>query len=229
MDSRLGPRHLGWILAGAAVSFFVAWSLGDRTWLPVDVYYLVYIASVIGFFGVYARRTGLDLRRVAARRWKSGLVVGLAFGLLLMRNVLAQPAAGRLEGGPLAWALVWRGWLYGAADGLILLAFPWIVVWRALGAEGASAATRVKASALAYAAVIFITAAYHFGYRDFRSDKLLQPVIGSGIAAWATLLTAHPAAAPLAHVFMHVGAVLHQPEGDLFLPPHRPHADGALP
>lgn len=224
MDSRLGPRHLGWIPAGAAVSFFVSWSLGDRSWLPVDAYYLVYIASVFGFFAVYARRTRLDLRGVATRRWKTGLIAGFVFGIVLMRNVLSQPAAGHLEGGALAWVLVWRGVLYGAADGLILLAFPWIVVWRAFGAEGAPLRARVTASGMAFAAILFVTVAYHWGYRDFRSGKLVQPMIGTGIAAWSTLLTANPAAAPLAHVFMHVGAVLRQPEGGLFLPPHRTHA-----
>lgn len=227
--SPLGRRHLGWILAGAAVSFAVSWSLGDRAWLPVDVYYLVYIACMFGFFGLYAGRTRLDLRQTAAHRWKLGLAAGAAVGLLLMRNVFSQPPAGRLEGGALAWALVLRGVLYGAADGLILLAFPWVVAWRAFGAEGRSLGTRVKAGAVAYAAILLITAVYHSGYRDFRSGKLVKPLMGTGIAAWATLLSANPVAAPLAHVFMHTGAVLRQPEGGLFLPPHRGNAAGARP
>jgi hypothetical protein len=49
----------------------------------------------------------------------------------------------------------------------------------------------------------------------------MEPNIGSTIGAVPTLLSANPVASPLSHVFLHVTAVLHSPETDLFLPPHR--------
>jgi len=45
---------------------------------------------------------------------------------------------------------------------------------------------------------------------------------GLDVGGWVpTLVTASPVASPVAHLFLHVTAVLHSPETDLFLPPHR--------
>jgi hypothetical protein len=65
-----------------------------------------------------------------------------------------------------------------------------------------------------------MTATYHLGYSDFRSAKLRQPVAGD--VAWSapTLLTLNPIGAPIAHAGLHMSAVLHSYETDLFLPPH---------
>lgn len=44
-----------------------------------------------------------------------------------------------------------------------------------------------------------------------------------------TLVTAKPIASPLGQVFLHVTAVVHSPETDLFLPPHRATSDPTNP
>jgi hypothetical protein len=64
------------------------------------------------------------------------------------------------------------------------------------------------------------TASYHAGYSEFRSDKVLQPIAGDVVWSVPTLLTLNPIGAPIAHAGMHVTAVLHSYETDLFLPPH---------
>jgi hypothetical protein len=78
----------------------------------------------------------------------------------------------------------------------------------------------MAATAVAWAAILLVTTAYHLGYRDFRSSKILQPNLGSALAALATVVAGNPIASPIAHVFLHVAAVIHTPETDLFLPPH---------
>lgn len=213
--------HLLWIPAGAGVGFLASFVFGDLLTMPVDLYYLVYFALVSGFLGVYARRTGLDPLAWARRRLIPGLVLGLLGGLLLMRGVLAHPGNSPLSGAPLAWALFWRGLVYGSVDGLLLVAFPWVVTWRALDAENGTMVWRLAGGGLALFAVFFVTTAYHLGYRDFRSAKILQPNIGAAIGALPTVIAANPVAAPLGHVFLHVTAVLHAPGTDLYLPPHR--------
>lgn len=220
-DSTRSLAHLGWIPAGAAVGFAVSFGFGDRIGLPVDIYYLVYFSVVAGFLALYARRTGIDLRRWASRRLGRGLALGVLGGAVLARGVWAHPASGGTPGAALAWDVVWRGVVYGSVDGLLLLAFPWVVSWRALRAEGGGWKRKLGASVLAYAAVLLVTTAYHLGYRDFRSRKILQPDIGATIAAVPTLLSANPVASPLSHVVLHVAAVLHVPDTDLYLPPHR--------
>jgi hypothetical protein len=53
------------------------------------------------------------------------------------------------------------------------------------------------------------------------------PNIGSTIGAVPTLLSGNPVASTISHVLMHVTSVLHSPESDLFLPPHRGETGGA--
>ena len=108
--------------------------------------------------------------------------------------------------------------VYGAADGLLLSAFPILLVFAALrdsrlrrGAGGV-----VAVGAVALIASLAMTAVYHAGYSDFRSDKLRKPVTGDLVWSVPTLATLNPIGAPVAHV----GAVVHDYETDLFLPPH---------
>ena len=74
--------------------------------------------------------------------------------------------------------------------------------------------------ALALVASLVMTATYHLGYRDFRSGKLVRPVAGDLIWSIPTLATLNPMGAALAHAGVHVGAVIHSYDTDLFLPPH---------
>lgn len=220
-DRRLGLLHLAWIPAGAAAAVLAPLLAADRASVPVDLYYLLYFVTVLGFLEVYRRRTRLDVLSLVRRRLGWALLLGVGVGLLMVRNVLSRPGTPPLPGELLPLALAWRGLAYGAVDGLILFAFPWVVAWRALGADHGTHRRRVGASLLAWALVLVMTTAYHLGYHDFRWGKILQPNIGSGITAVATLASANPAASPLAHVMLHVAAVLHSPATDLFLPPHR--------
>jgi hypothetical protein len=106
------------------VSFLAAAVFGDLLTLPVDLYYFIYCVVILGFLGMYARGTGLDVRAWASRRLGWGIVLGLAVGALVAMNVLQRPGTERLTGAMLAWAVFWRGLVYGAVDGLLLFAFP---------------------------------------------------------------------------------------------------------
>lgn len=218
---QVSAGHLVWLAVGALVGFSVAFLLGDLLTLPVDLYYLLYAASVAALVAVYVRRTRLEPPLWLSRRLAWGLVAGVAGGLVLMRGVLVGPATTQLSGAALWWALLWRGLVYGATDGVLLLAFPWVVVWRALRAESGGWRRRLGASVVAWAAILALTTAYHLGYRDFRSRKIAQPNIGSAIAAVPTLITANPLASVVSHVILHGTAVWHAPHTDLYLPPHR--------
>jgi hypothetical protein len=216
-------RHLSWLPWAAGVGFAAAFVFGDLLLLPVDLYYLLYFSCVIGFFLFYAARTRLDIAAWIRRRWLRGIVLGVVVGIVLMRGVLDTPETPALSGGMFWWTLIWRGVIYGAVDGLLLLSLPWTIVWRALDAERGTIARKVLASALAWIGVLVVTTAYHAGYRDFRSAKLVQPNIGSTIGMMSTIVTASPVASVVSHAFLHVTAVIHAPGTDLFLPPHRDH------
>jgi AMMECR1 domain-containing protein len=70
------------------------------------------------------------------------------------------------------------------------------------------------------AASLAMTAVYHAGYSDFRGSKLSKPVTGDLVWSVPTLATLNPVGAPIAHVGVHITAVVHNYDTELFLPPH---------
>ncbi|MEX0816917.1 MAG: GerMN domain-containing protein, partial [Gaiellales bacterium] len=139
--------------------------------------------------------------------------------LVVLRTEDATPRPDGLE---LAAAIVWRGVVYGFTDGLLLAVFPILAVFSAFAGSALRQRLlgKIAIGAMALAASLGITASYHLGYSDFRSDKLGKPVAGMPLTAAPTLLTLSPLGAPIAHAAMHTAVVLHSYETDTFLPPH---------
>jgi hypothetical protein len=79
---------------------------------------------------------------------------------------------------------------------------------------------KVAVGAIALAMSLVFTAVYHVGYPDFRGSKLRKPLAGDVIWSAPTLLTLNPIGASLAHVALHVAAVVHDYDTQTFLPPH---------
>lgn len=213
--------HLIWIVAGCIVGFLASFIFGDLLNLPLDLYYLIYFGIILGFFVVYIRFTHLDLKTWFSRHLVWGILLGAIFAFIMVKNVLSRPATAQFSGGYLVWQIVWRGVMYGAIDGLLLTVFPWIVTWRAFQVETRPLLAKIGFGLLAWVLILVMTTAYHAGYSDFRSRKMVQANIGNTIMSVPTLLAANPVAAPIAHAALHVSAVIHSPHTDLFLPPHR--------
>jgi hypothetical protein len=157
------------------------------------------------------------------RRWVLALVLGFVVAGLLTLVVLGtEDATSRPDGAELIGAVVWRGVAYGLADGLLLSAFPILAVFAMFAGTTlrTRAAGTIAIGLAALVASLALTAVYHVGYSDFRSEKLRKPVAGD--VAWSvpTLVTLNPIGAPIAHAGLHVSAVLHSYETDTFLPPH---------
>ena len=70
-------------------------------------------------------------------------------------------------------AHLWRGIVYGAADGLLLSAFPILLVFAALRDSRLRrrAGGLIAVGAVAMVASLAMTAVYHAGYRDFRAPS----------------------------------------------------------
>lgn len=219
-DDRLGLRHLLWVPCTVGLAFLSSFVFADFLRLPAPVYHAVYFTLVAGFFGLYAQRTRLPLRTVLRRRLVPALVFGVLGGLVLARRVLVDAPSAGPQGFLFLGDLFWRGLVYGTVDGLLLSAFPWLVTWRALSGERSSLVKCAGVNLLALGLALVVTSAYHLGYRDFRGPKLVQAIIGNAIATLPTLLSANPMASPLAHAILHIAALAHNPQSDLFLPPH---------
>ena len=212
-----------WLATGLVLGFAVPFVLADTLDLNRDVFYGLYGAIVLGFVAAWARATGQPLAATARRRWRPmPLLAAFAGAVLVLIVYRTDEATSRPDGLELVGALLWRGLFYGAIDGLLLSAFPILVVFAAF------AGTRLRerraglaaVGAIALAASLAMTAVYHLGYSDYRGEKLRKPITGDLIWSAPTLLTLNPLGAPIAHAAMHTAAVAHSYETEISLPPH---------
>ncbi len=213
--------HLQWILLAALVGFGASFIFGDLVILHVDLYYLIYFAIVTTFFTVYIKKTRLNVKEWIFKRMARGFLLGLIFGFVMMQNVLSRPETEQYSGLYLFWVIFWRGLVYGGMDGLLLSVFPWLVTWRAFNVEKKPLGEKIAFGFLAWLFILVVTTAYHSGYSDFRSKKIIQPNIGNTIISAPTLISASPIGSPITHAIMHISAIIHCPKTELFLPPHR--------
>ena len=216
--------HWTWLGIGLAVAFVTPFLLADLLDLNRDLFYGLYAAIVLALFLGWARATGYDLAAALRRHWLLAVTLGLACAALLAVMVVrTEDATSRPDGLTLTAELAWRGVLYGAADGLLLSAFPILVVFAAFSGHGFARRWpgKIAVGAIALVASVALTAAYHAGYSDFRSAKIAKPITGDLVWSVPTLVTLNPIGAPIAHIGLHTTAVLHSYDTDTFLPPHR--------
>jgi hypothetical protein len=221
--SALDMQHVHWLVAGLVGAFLVPFVFADVLGLPRDLYYAIYISAVGGFFWYWARRTHQSILDMVRRRWILALGLGVAVaGMLAFMVLRVEDSTARPGGFDLAAAVAWRGVLYGAADGLLLSAFPILAVFAAFAGTRLSSriSGKLVIGVVALVASLAMTASYHLGYSDFRSAQLRSPVAGDVGWSVPTLVTLNPIGAPIAHAGLHVSAVLHSYETDVFLPPH---------
>ena len=218
----LSPHWL-WLGGGLALAFALPFLLTDVASVNRDLFYGLYAVTVVGLLAAWSRSTGYDLAAAAKRHWVAALLLGIAAGGLLAAIVLrTEDSTGRPDGLELAAAVAWRGIVYGITDGLLLSVFPILVVFAAFAGTRLERrfVGRAAIGAIALAASLAMTAVYHAGYSDFRSEKMRKPLTGDVVWSVPTLLTLNPIGAPIAHATMHTTAVVHSYETDTFLPPH---------
>jgi hypothetical protein len=220
----LAAQQLRWLVAGFALGFLVPFVFPDVLDVPRDLYYAVYVAAVVGFFVMWARASQETIGEMVRRRWKlTALLTVGAVALVSLIVLRTQDATAHPDGLTFAGAIVWRGVVYGFADGLLLSAFPILAVFAAF--KGTKLRGRLFGKVLigvaAVVASLLMTVTYHMGYNDFRSDKVQEPLKGDVFWSAPTLLTLNPLGAPAAHAGMHVTAVIHSYDTDIMLPPHR--------
>lgn len=222
---RLGlSAHWAWLAGGFVVAFAVPFLLADVLEINRDVFYGLYAIAVLGLIVFWARSTGYDLVAAIKRRWVWAVGLGAVFaGVMAFMAIRTEDATARPDGLELIGAVLWRGVVYGAVDGLLLSVFPILAVFAALAGSRLNDrfAGKVAIGIVALVASLAMTAVYHFGYSDFRSDKVAKPLTGDVLWSVPTLVTLNPVGAPIAHAGLHVSAVLHSYDTETFLPPHK--------
>ena len=228
-SSRVARLHHGeqanqwlWLGGGALFAFLVPFLFADVIGVSRDLYYAIYSLSVFALFAAWIRASQLNVREFFARNWKWSVALGLIAGGVLAAIVFKDTGTSHPAGATFGAEIVWRGVVYGAADGILLGTFPVLAVFAAIPFKrGREHWLRTLATgALALGMAFGFTAVYHAGYSDFRSGKIGTPMRGTAIWSAPTLLTLNPLGAPIAHIGLHVSAVIHSYKTDTFLPPH---------
>ena len=210
---------LAWYAGGALVAFSVAWIGSDLLNLNRDLYYLVYFTLVLSFIAVFLVRTRVDWPALLRIRLGWSIALGALVAVAAVRNVLGDASTDHPGGAYFGFEVLWRGVVYGLVDAAILFAFPALVTLLLLRGDVGSVSRRLVFAGLALVLVTTMTAAYHAGYSQFRDEDMREPEIGAVFNSVPTLLTANPAGAFVAHTSVHVTAVVHEYEGDSYLPP----------
>jgi hypothetical protein len=214
--------HLAWLLGAVLIGFLATFVFSSVFSAPRPWFVLAHAVISGMFLAGYAAWIGLDPKGFFLRRPRAGLTAGLIAGAVAVQFVLSGPGSPRPEGMELVWAVLWTGVVYGVVDALLLTVMPIFAVW-SIGFEvgwSSSWPGRIATGFLALLASVLVTAAYHVGFPEFQSPQLVQPLIGNTLFSLAYLLTASPMAPILAHVAMHIAAVVHAHGTSIPLPPH---------
>jgi hypothetical protein len=218
-DSESWRTQLRWFGTAAVVGFAVPYLGSSVLELHHDVYLAIYFASVLTLFATYVRNTGLAVWTTLTRHWKLGSLLGIVFGVVLVRNVFSEDATPRPDGAYFVFELIWRGGIYGAIDAVLLTVLPCLIVYRSLGGRLATWRRRVAYFAASLVLVVAITAVYHLGYSQYREDGVGAPETGNTIISMPMLLSTNPIGSVADHAAMHISAVAHNYETEVRLPP----------
>ena len=208
-----------WVLVFAGIGFAISALFSGVLGLERNAVILGYLLVATPVMFAFLRRFPSAARALTRNRVR-GIVGGLVLGAVLAMSVLRQPGSEVPSGSHLVIALLWLGLVYGVLDGLLLTVLPVQAVKQSWKAERRSG--RLWRAGAAMAASLGVTAAYHFGYPEFRGFRLIDPVIGNAMITAGYLLTGSAATPLIGHVVMHGAAVLHGMETAAQLPPHYP-------
>jgi hypothetical protein len=189
-------RHAAWFAVGNVVAFALPFVGVSLLRLQHDVYYGLYFAAVLVLLGAYAHFEQADLRGLFTRNWVWSCALGAVTAFAVVRNVLANSSAT-----------------------LLLTAFPCAVAYTLLRGRVGGIAGHLRFAALTLPLILAITATYHLGYPQYRTDGVRQPETGNTLMSVPTLVTANPIGSIGAHMSMHIAAVTHAYETDTYLPP----------
>jgi hypothetical protein len=212
--------YLVWTLAASLLGLSITTVFVSILHLRRSAFLGFYVPIVGLFLYSYIRWADLNVGELIRQNWIWGVIAAVLVSIILVRNVLSQPASPRPQGSKLYFELFWSGLVYGAVDGLFLSVFPVLLTWQAFPTLDGTLLGKIGVAFLALAASIVIAVSYHAGYPEFRNSSMRFAAFGNGVISLGYLLSLNPIASFASHAVMHIVAVWHGPEGTVQLPPH---------
>jgi len=210
-----------WTLLAGLIGLVSSGLFSSLLGWPRGRFVAAHVVLVAGFTAACFFWHHISFRVQFGRRWLGGLLVGILVGSPLVRNVMSQPGSPAPAGAALGWDLAWLGVAYGTADAMLLTVIPVLMLYGLQPTDRLRrAGPRIGWGLAALAGSLLVTALYHLGFAEFRGPALVAPLIGNAIVTAGYLMSGSPVAPVVAHVAMHVAAVLHGLATTSQLPPH---------
>ena len=211
-----GIDALAWLALIAVAGFLVSWVLTDLFHVGRALYVGVLAVVAAGLTAGYLTWSDQGAS-FWTHDWAWGLLGALVTGAILARGVSRIPGPAQGHHHVVAGEGAWEGFVYGAAEGLLLSVLPVVVIWQGFaGSRGTDGWRGVAAGVLALAASALVIVVHHLGYREFRNRRIVQALGACLVLSVGYLLTGSPIAAIGGHIVLHL-AMLRR---GLELPPH---------
>ena len=211
-----GIDALAWLTLIAVAGFLASWVLTDLFHVDRALYVGVLAVVAAGLTAAYLTWSDQGAS-FWTHDWAWGLLGALVTGAILAGGVSRIPMPAHTDHHVVAGEGAWEGFVYGAAEGLLLSVLPVIVVWQGFaGSRGTDGWRGVAAGVLALAASALVIVVHHLGYREFRNRRIVQALVACLVLSVGYLLTGSPIAAIGGHIVLHL-AMLRR---GLELPPH---------
>jgi len=208
----------------AVTAFLVTWVVTDLLHVRRSAYVGI-LAVVVGVLGAwYLAASGTSLSDLVVTNAAWGVLAGLLVTAVVTPLVRRLPGSEPPTGLGRATAFAWEDVVYGAAEGLLLAAYPVLMVAQATSIAGWADTTSgtVAAGTLAILGSLVVILVHHLGYEEFRTrtsrPKLAGALLTCGLQAVAFLITANVLAPVVAHIVLHTELTMHGTE----MPPVRP-------
>ena len=199
-------RHILWLFAAVLLVFGLPFIILRILKIPIDFFYLVFLASGITFMTIYLKRTSLRIRPALKSGWALGSIfaifigVGLLSYTLSIKSGLYQP-----ELNTNILVILWRGILFGMISAAMISVFPFVAVWRSFAGNNPGNLRKIWVSLLAVLAIFLTSLSYSAGVSGFRNKQIIYEAKVSVLTGLPTLLSGNPLASPIAGALLHTG------------------------
>jgi hypothetical protein len=192
-----------WLAGTVLVGFLVSWLFTERLRVKRSPYVAILALLSIVLAIAYTSWSGVG-NEFWVHNWGWGVAGAVVAGAVLtamVRRMSTAPSRRHRTSVP---GILWDAVVYGAAEGLLLSVLPVAITWQAFAAAGWTRGwASIGAGVAAIAASLVVIVAHHLGYPEYRSKRMMQPVVGCSVLSLAYLLTGNPLAAMGAHMILH--------------------------
>ena len=212
-------KHLIWNFDLCVLLFGLPLLLVNLLRMPIDLYYLIFLFSTVGFLLYYKKSSSLKVRASLNSGWALGFILAAFFGLgFISYSLVDSPEVLGTFGNIDLLVVFWRGIIFGLASGIMISVFPFIVTWRALAGANPGNLRRVGVIVISIFFIALSSFSYGMGFTGLNDrDHLKNRIATSIIASIPTLISGNPVAAPIAGAFKEISAIVKTQNGKVLV------------